>query len=177
MDTPGHGKLRFHAINTITKPQNLKGIIFMVDAAVLSVGLANKIENEALHQAAEYLHDILLLLQKRATSSKSAKGPTNLPVLVIANKLDLFTALPAPLVRTALEAELTTIRHSKNRGLLDSGVGINDTEDEKDWLGGGGGGKFEFSQMNELDITVEVVGGSVLGADMKPCWDWLGKHL
>ena len=176
-DTPGHGKLRYHAINSIINPQNLKGILFVVDAADLAAGSTNKTENEALHQAAEYLYDVLLLLQKRATSTRSAKGPPNLPVLVIANKLDLFTALPAPLVRSALEAELTIIRDTKNRGLLDSGVSTNDPEEEKERLGGIGEGNFEFSQMNEMNVAIEVVGGSVLGGDMKPCWDWLGRFL
>ena len=176
-DTPGHGKLRHHAFDNITKPQNLKGIIFMVDAA--DVSLAG---SEGLHQAAEYLHDLLLVLQKRSTSSKISKAPNELPVLIAANKLDLFTALPAPLVKTALETEITNIRTSRNKGLLDSGIGMNETDigQEKEWLGDGGEGKFEFSQMKEVNVSVSVAGGNVLGSDgsdVAQWWNWIGSNL
>ena len=180
-DTPGHGKLRHHAFDSVIKPQNLKGIMFMVDAGDISIGNSGT-GNEALRQAAEYLHDILLLLQKRSTSLKSSKAPKELPVLVAANKLDLFTALPAPLVKTALESEITNVRNSRNKGLLDSGIGMNDLDigEEREWLGDGGEGKFEFSQMEEVNVAVTVAGGNVLGADgsdVKQWWDWIGSNL
>lgn len=180
-DTPGHGKLRHHAFESVIKPQNLKGIIFVVDAADLSSGNSG-VGNESLRQTAEYLHDLLLLLQKRATSTKTSKGPQELPVLVAANKLDLFTALPAPLVKLALESEITKVRSSRNKGLLDSGIGMNDSDisEEKEWLGDGGEGKFEFSQMEEANVSVSVAGGNVLGTDgpdVKQWWDWIGSNL
>ncbi|KAL9635923.1 MAG: hypothetical protein Q9164_003166 [Protoblastenia rupestris] len=164
----------------MTKPQNLKGIIFMVDAADISSGNASSTDNEPLRQAAEYLHDILLLLQKRATSSKTTRESTP-QVLVAANKLDLFTALPAPLVKTVLEAEITKLRDSRNKGLLDSGVGLSelDTRDEKELLGDGQG-KFEFSQLGQADISIRVAGGNVVGADgpdVQQWWDWIGSSL
>lgn len=163
------------------KPQNLKGIIFVVDAADLSSS-NDGTEIGSLRQAAEYLHDLLLLLQKRATSSKSVKGPRELPVLIAANKLDLFTALPAPLVKGALESEITNVRSSRNKGLLDSGIGMNDMDlgEEKEWLGDGGEGKFEFSQMQEVNVSVTVAGGNVLGSetpDVKQWWNWIGNNL
>lgn len=181
MDTPGHGKLRHHAFNSVIKPQNLKGIIFVVDAADLSIGNSGA-GNESLRQAAEYLHDLLLLLQKRATGSTTSKGPRELPVLIAANKLDLFTALPAPLVKTALESEITKIRSSRGKGLLDSGIGMNDLDigEEKEWLGDGGEGKFDFSQMEEVNVSVTVAGGNVLGSDgpdVQQWWDWIGSNL
>ena len=179
-DTPGHGKLRHHAFDSVIKPQNLKGIIFMVDAADISTSSSGT-GNEALRQAAEYLHDLLLLLQKRA-NTKSPRGPTELPVLVAANKLDLFTALPAPLVKVALESEITNVRSLRTKGLLDSGIGMNDLDigDEKEWLGDGGEGKFDFTQMDEVNVSVTVVGGNVLGADgpdVKQWWDWIESKL
>lgn len=153
----------------------------MVDAADISTSSATA-GNEPLRQAAEYLHDLLLLLQKRSTSSKSTRGPKELPVLVAANKLDLFTALPAPLVKLALESEITKVRSSRGKGLLDSGIGMNDLDigDEKEWLGDGGEGKFEFSQMEEVNVSVIVAGGNVLGTDgpdVKHWWDWIGSNL
>ncbi len=180
-DTPGHGKLRHHAFDSVIKPQNLKGIIFMVDAADISMDNSGA-GNEALRQTAEYLHDVLLLLQKRSTSSKTSKAPKELPVLIAANKLDLFTALPAPLVKTALESEISNVRGSRTKGLLDSGIGMNDLDigEEKEWLGDGGDGKFEFSQMDEVNVTVSVAGGNVLGGDgpdVKRWWDWIASNL
>ena len=150
----------------------------MVDAADLSGGPGN----ESLHQTAEYLHDLLLLLQTRVTKSKSSRAPMELPVLIAANKLDLFTALPAPLVKSSLEAEITNIRNSRNKGLLDSGIDMNemDAGEEKDWLGDGGEGKFEFSQMGEVNVPITVVGGNVQGADspdVQKWWDWIGSNL
>lgn len=180
VDTPGHGKLRHYAFDSVVKPRNLKGIIFMIDAADISTSSSGS-GNDALRQAAEYLHDLLLLLQKRA-NTKSSKAPTELPVLVAANKLDLFTALPAPLVKTALEGEINNVRSSRTKGLLDSGIGMNDldVDEEKEWLGDGGEGKFDFAQMDEVNVAVSVVGGNVLGADgpdVKQWWDWIGKNL
>ena len=181
VDTPGHGKLRHHAFDTVIKPRNLKGIIFMVDAADLSIGNSGT-GNEALRQTAEYLHDVLLLLQKRSTSSKTSKAPKELPLLIAANKLDLFTALPAPLVTATLESEISNVRSSRTKGLLDSGIGINDLDigEEKEWLGDGGDGKFDFSQMDDVNVAVSVAGGNVLGADgpdVKQWWSWIASNL
>ena len=164
----------------MNKPQNLKGIIFVVDAADIAIGNTD-IGNEALRQTAEYLHDVLLLLQ-RSISSKTSKAPKELPVLIAANKLDLFTALPAPLVKTTLESEISEVRSSRTKGLLDSGVGMHDLDigEEKDWLGDGGDGKFEFSQMEEVNVAVSVAGGNVLGADgpdVKQWWDWIASNI
>lgn len=181
VDTPGHGKLRHHAFDNIVKPQNLRGIIFVVDAADLSPDNGES-ENEALRQAAEYLHDLLLVLQRRAENSKTSKSPQELPVLIAANKLDLFTALPAPLVKKTLETEITNVRSSRTKGLLDSGIGMNELDigEEKELLGDGGEGKFKFSQMEEVNVSIIVAGGNVLGSegpDVKQWWDWIGSNL
>ena len=155
----------------------------MVDAADIS-GASTSSDNgaEGRRQTAEYLHDILLLLQKRLTSSRSSKAPRELPVLIAANKLDLFTALPAPLVRTALEAEILEVRSSRNKGLLDSGIGMNDLDigEEKEWLGDRGEGAFSFKQMEEAGVSVDVLGGNILGGDgpdVEAWWAWIGGLL
>ena len=176
-DTPGHGKLRHYATESIQKPQNLHGIIFLVDAADLSSGTS-----EAPRQTAEYLHDVLLQLQKQVTDSKSSKAPKAVPVLIAANKLDLFTALPASLVKSNLESEITKVRKTKSEGLLDAGVGGKDLDggEERDWLGEVGEGKFEFSQLEEFNIRVQVRGGNVTGtdgSDVKQWWEWIGSVL
>ncbi|KAH8594952.1 signal recognition particle receptor beta subunit-domain-containing protein [Bisporella sp. PMI_857] len=174
IDTPGHGKLRHHALENITDPQNLKGIIFLVDAATLSAG------DQGLRQTADYLHDILLILQKRGESKKTAKALKEVPFLIAANKMDLFTALPTTLVKNSLETEITKVRTSRSKGLLDSGIGIDDGHDEKDdWLGEMGSTEFKFSQMDEFDVSVEVIGGNVTGEGptVEKWWNWVSERL
>jgi signal recognition particle receptor subunit beta len=95
-DTPGHGKLRHFATTQLANPTNVRGIIFVVDAASVA-------EEAGLNETAEYLHDVLLALQKRYTGATTSKGPKEIPVLVAANKMDLFTALPPHLVAQQLE--------------------------------------------------------------------------
>ncbi|KAJ9669831.1 hypothetical protein H2201_000217 [Coniosporium apollinis] len=184
IDTPGHGKLRHFASAQLVAPQNLKGIIYLVDAANLSsdsAGVSGS-NSSGLTEAAEYLHDILLALQKRYTNAKTSKGPRETPVLIAANKMDLFTALPAPLVKAALEAEITRVRDTRAKGLLDSGIGMDEDGDreEKDWLGDGGEGKFTFKQMEEVNVMVEVKGGNVVGGqggEVGEWWEWIGRQL
>jgi signal recognition particle receptor subunit beta len=177
IDTPGHGKLRHHAVENITNPQNLRGIIFLVDSASLSAA------DEGLRQTADYLHDILLLLQKRTTKSRGKKIQGELPVLIAANKLDLFTALPAALVKSTLESEITRVRTSRSKGLLDSGIGMGDAaddDDQDDWLGEMGSTDFKFAQMEEFDVAVEVIGGNVVGGDgpsVDKWWKWISHRL
>jgi signal recognition particle receptor subunit beta len=118
-DTPGHGKLRHFATSQLVNPTNLHGIIFVVDAATIA-------EEPGLNESAEYLHDVLLALQKRYTGAKTSKGPKEIPVLVAANKLDLFTALPPHLVKISLEKEISEVRRRRAKGLKDSGVGLGD---------------------------------------------------
>ena len=160
-DTPGHGKLRgaqgmaqLSAMCDVKKPKtNARGIIYMLDAATLS-------ETEFLADAAAYLYDVLLHLQHRAATS--SKLP-NIPVLVAANKTDLFTALPADTVKEKLETEIERHRDSKRRGLLNASANAAADDDEPDVLGGDGGqGQFSFKAFEEdTNVIVDVIGGSV----------------
>ncbi|KAI1823543.1 signal recognition particle receptor beta subunit-domain-containing protein [Xylaria intraflava] len=186
VDTPGHGKLRGAAMAqlggsgkggktggsqaVLGDPATLRGVMFVVDAATLDDSLAD---------AAAYLYDVLLALQKRTGASRSSRSPTAVNVLVAANKLDLFTALPASLVRSNLEAELGRIRQSRSIGLLDSGVGVDDigSEEQDSWLGQYGSEKFTFGQMREFDIEVDVIGGSVLEGNVDKWWDWIASRI
>ncbi|KAK3495265.1 signal recognition particle receptor beta subunit-domain-containing protein [Neurospora hispaniola] len=190
IDTPGHPKLRSTALSHLlpldpktgrplppSKSQPIKGVIFLLDASTLSPSSPDS----SLSQAATYLYDLLLALQHRYSRyTKGSKHPPSIPVLIAANKLDLFTALPATLVKKELEAELGRIRVSRSKGLLDSGVKEEDDlmgnskEEGDDWLGEYGSERFEFRQMVEFDIEVEVMGGSVLGGeeDGPGCEGW-----
>ena len=85
-------------------------------------------------------------------------------------------------MKSVLESEISKVRDSRTKGLLGSGIGMNELamEDEKDWLGDGSEGPFEFKQMEEAGILVEVLGGNVVGtegADVAAWWAWIGRCL
>jgi signal recognition particle receptor subunit beta len=184
IDTPGHGKLRGSAMGQLRGDGKsgknsqtqfgdsamLRGVMYVLDAATLDDSLAD---------AATYLYDVLLALQKRAGSGRTSRSPNAVHVLIAANKLDLFTALPASLVRSNLEAELGRIRQSRSKGLLDSGVGTDDigSEEQDNWLGEYGSEKFAFGQLREFDIEVDVIGGSVLEGSIDKWWDWISSRI
>ncbi|OAA53720.1 Signal recognition particle receptor, beta subunit [Cordyceps fumosorosea ARSEF 2679] len=176
VDTPGHGKLRNTALGKLRRADKLRAVVFVVDAAALG-------EPEALGPAAQYLYDVLLVLQKRksAAAAPGKEGSAGVPVLVAANKMDLFTALPAAMVRAALETEITRIRASRSKGLLDSGVGADDlgAEEHDGWLGEYGSEKFTFDQMQEFDIDVDVLPGTVTAEepDVDKWWWWIAQRI
>ncbi len=174
VDTPGHGKLRNAAMAKLRRADKLRAVVFAVDAAALG-------EHDVLAPTAQYLHDVLLTLQKRAAGGKDKDRQQGVPVLVAANKMDLFTALPANMVRASLEAEISRIRASRSKGLLDSGVGADDlgAEEQDGWLGEYGSDKFTFAQMQEFDIQVDVLSGSVMAEepDVDKWWWWIAQKI
>jgi signal recognition particle receptor subunit beta len=177
IDTPGHGKLRHHALTTLTNPSALKGLIYVLDSAAIS-------SSASLTETAEYLHDILLLLQKRHTQAKSSKDPNAIPVLVAANKQDVFSSLPVALVKSKLEEEIAKVRETRSKGLLDSGIGMEEGggDEEVNWLGEYGAREFRFKQMEEHGVDVKLVGGNVRGEGeeggvVKDWWAWIGENM
>ncbi|KAL4962650.1 signal recognition particle receptor subunit beta [Aspergillus stella-maris] len=188
-DTPGHGKLRgsqglseLQAMSTSKDTKNkLRGILFTVDTAAIS-------ETESLRDAASYLYDVLLILQKRALSrgKSSAKAASEIPVLVAANKQDLFTALPPGSVREKLESEIDSIRKSKSKGIMDASANAGEGEGEDDILGSYDVKEtFTFKSFEEeIGVSVEVVGGAVrgdkgdeVGAGVRRWEEWIGQCL
>ncbi|CAI6337444.1 unnamed protein product [Periconia digitata] len=178
-DTPGHGKLRRFATSKLNDTLGLCGIIFVVDAAYIS-------EDPGLVETSEYLHDTLLALQKRAaSSSKSGREAKELPVLIAANKLDLFTALPPHLAKLQLEKAISRVRRSRAKGLKNSGATLSEGDDggadeESEWLGEWGEGEFEFTQLEEVGVTVSVAGGNLVGGekvDVDAWWEWVAERL
>ncbi|KAM3505620.1 hypothetical protein MY10362_002832 [Beauveria mimosiformis] len=173
VDTPGHGKLRNAALGKLRRADKLRAVVFVVDAAALG-------EHDVLAATAQYLHDALLVLQKKATTTvRDRRGAV--PVLVAANKMDLFTALPAAMVRANLEAEISRIRASRSKGLLDSGVGADElgAEEQDGWLGEYGADKFSFAQMHEFGIDVDVLPGTVMAEepDADKWWWWIAQRI
>lgn len=172
LDTPGHGKLRHHAHALLTSSSGLNGLVFVVDSAAVASAAG-------LSEAAEYLYDTLLKLQKKHALVKTSKAPTAIPVLVAANKQDVFTSLPTEMVGQRLEEEIGRLRQTKSKALLDSGVekeGALDADEEADWLGEFGASEFTFSQMQEHSIDISVIGGSTKQA-VNDWWAWLSDHL
>jgi signal recognition particle receptor subunit beta len=152
-------------------------LIYVVDSAALSA-------SAGLTEAAEYLHDVLLLLQKRHTQGKTSKDPNAVPVLVAANKQDVFSSLPAGLVKSKLEGEIAKVRQTRSKGLLDSGIGMDEGggDDEVNWLGEYSAKDFRFQQMEEHGVDVKVVGGNVRGEGEEKgvvgeWWAWVGENL
>ncbi|KKK13862.1 hypothetical protein P175DRAFT_0503442 [Aspergillus ochraceoroseus IBT 24754] len=188
-DTPGHGKLRgpqglsellFMSSANDTKSK-LRGVLFMVDTATIS-------EIDSLRDTASYLYDILLILQKRALNrgGSSLKAAAEIPVLVAANKQDLFTALPPGSVREKLEAEIDRIRKSKSKGLMDASADSGTGEGEDDILGSSDAQDvFSFDRLeDEIGLKVDVVGGAIkgdeegnIGAGVRKWEEWIGQCL
>ena len=169
--TPGHGKLRHHALSLIKsapKTSHLRGIIFVLDSTALGA------ETAGLRDAADYLHDVLLGLQGSVGTGKE------MPVLVLVNKGDLFTALPMEMAGTVLEKEVGRVRESRSKGLMEAGTGEEGRMDESDdrWLGQGGEGAFEWRQMEDAGVLVTVKGSSLEGeGDVGAVWEWMGEQL
>lgn len=99
--------------------------------------------------------------------------------------MDLFTALPANLVKHQLEKAITEVRTSRAKALRDAGAALSGGEDEvdeeKEWLGEGGEGVFEFAQMQEVGTQVSVVGANVVNGkevgSVSGWWEWISELL
>ncbi|KIW89081.1 uncharacterized protein Z519_10566 [Cladophialophora bantiana CBS 173.52] len=173
IDTPGHGKLRSdQALSQLQNPA-LRGVIFVVDSSVLDAG-----DSSISRDTAVYLHDTLLSLQRRKTRGKAK---TEIPVLIAANKQDLFTALPTGAVKERLQADIERVRVSRSKGLGTVGQD-SDVNPEEDILGCGGEGKFSFELMaEEYGIKIDVLGGAVKGEEagkgVRRWEEWIGSCL
>lgn len=179
IDTPGHGKLRASTLamfsGTSSAKAKIRAVVFVVDAGALA-------DQDGLASAATYLYDVLLSLQKRMGAGSTSKAPPAIPLLIASNKADLFTAMPAPLVKSNLEAELGRIRATRKKSLLDSSVGSDEVDmavEGDAWLGEYGSNKFSFLQMRAFDIDVDVVGGNIIGdgPGVDKWWSWIAHKI
>lgn len=181
VDTPGHGKLRAEqALSWITRSNvSLRGVLFMLDSATID---GSSDGGETAKDTVGYLHDVLLMLQRRPKIVKKAKGE-DVRVVVACNKQDLFTSLPPAAIRERLQTELQRVRTSKRRGV--SAVDAKEDQDENEdetVLGGGGEGPFSFKMLEEeFGVSVDVVGGFVKGDEdgkgVRKWEEWIGGCL
>ncbi|KAF3924844.1 hypothetical protein ABW21_db0204261 [Orbilia brochopaga] len=172
-DTPGHPKLRSQALESINLAQkSCKGIIFMLDSAVLS-------SQPRLTDTVEYLHELLLVIQKQwlsiTSSSKMSLDP--MPVLIACNKNDLFTALPSAKISSLLETELGRMKETKRKGLLDAGADEQDDEDLDAVLGDGNSDTFTWESLSDLGIEISVESGRIKNAAVGSWISWMSSCL
>ncbi|EFQ97792.1 hypothetical protein MGYG_00832 [Nannizzia gypsea CBS 118893] len=175
-DTPGHGKLRdLEVIAQLLDPAKQKqskakvrGVIFMIDAGTL-------LDAGQLADIARYLYDVLIILHRFSTSARSRTTP----VLVAANKQDLFAAIPPAMVKEKLEAEIEAVRETRRKGLTNPDA---ENDDETDSFGNQ---PFTFQLLeDESGIKVDFLGGSVTTdyrddatSGLRSWEQWMGQCL
>lgn len=152
--------------------------MFVVDAAALDSGESAA---ASVRDAAAYLHNVLLALQRRKTGKGGSKAKTNISVLIAANKQDLFTALPQGAVKERLEVEIERVRTSKSKGLTTVGED-EDEAHEEEVLGGDSEDRFTFKLLNDdFGIDIDVLGGAVKGEEagkgVRRWEEWIGSCL
>ena len=133
-----------------------------------------------MQDAVFYLYTMLLKLQKHLGLSRKPTSPKKMPVLIAANKMDLFTAMPITDVKIALEEELSRLRAQSTQNLLDSASQEDSgSVSEHVLLGDNDKLHFEFSQLHEFNIEVKLLGGSVCEdrPDVESWSSWLETNV
>jgi len=125
----------------------------------------------------DYLYHTLLTLQTRVLastgSSRAAASESNaIPVLIVCNKSDLFTALPAGKISKLLETELEKLRVSKSRGIVDVAEGEGG-DGVAEILGDDEGREFSWELLQEAGVRVTVKSGAVKDGKVKDWIEWI----
>lgn len=152
VDLPGHKKLSHHLNDALNKFSNVRGIIFVLDAAG---------GPEGMRTAAEALFKLLLRTEQR-------NGGIDL--MIACNKADVFNVVPAARVKVALEEEIQAIRATRAKGLGEvakAGSLDDDNDDDGSWLGGN---PFKFVN---LDAEVSIADGSVATNNVESWKRWI----
>ena len=144
IDCPGHPRLA-HLLRQSLSTQSPRGIIVLVDASTIA---------KDLNAAANMVYSILLALPR----------PSH--VLIVANKSDLFTALPVGKVRALLESEISSLKKTRDEGI--------DEDDERSSLGGA---EFKFDNIESEGITVEWTRGSIEGREVAGILEWIFRRV
>lgn len=165
IDIPGHPKLFQRFDQTIATHSNIKGILFVVDAADCTP--------KGLEKMAQYLFRVLLRTEQR---------DGGIDIMIACNKADVFSMVPSSKLRDILQDELTDIRDAKvnslgavknedtisNKGKDgDDDDGFDDLADGS-WLGTKG--KIDFSK---LEGQVSLADGSVTTNNVESWKRWI----
>ena len=145
IDCPGHPRLA-HLLKQSLTSHKPKGIILLLDAATIK---------KDLNPVANMVYSTLLQLPR----------PSH--VLVVANKSDLFTALPVNKVRELLESEITSVKKTRDDSNLDE-------DEERMTLGGV---EFNFDELESEGIMVEWARASVETGQTAGILEWISKRI
>lgn len=91
--------------------------------------------------------------------------PKPVYVLFVANKSDLFTALPVGKVKELLEREITSLKKTRDDGL--------DEDEERNVLGGD---EFKFDELEDEKVHVEWTRGSIESREVAGILEWIAKR-
>lgn len=144
IDCPGHPRLA-HLLQQSLTTQPPHGVLLLLDAANLK---------QNLHETANNVYSTLLML------------PRPCHVLMVANKSDLFTALPVAKIRELLEEAISSLKKTRDEAVVD--------EDERSTLGGI---PFNFDELENEGIDVEWTRGSTESREVAGILEWISGRI
>ena len=144
IDCPGHPRLQ-HLLRQRLQQNSPRGVILLIDAASV---------NKELNATANMVYSTLLAL------------PRPIHVLIVANKSDLFTALPVGKVRELLENEISSLKKTRDDSM--------DDEEERTALGGT---QFKFDELENEGVMVEWTRGSIEARQVAGILEWMSKRV
>ena len=144
IDCPGHPRLA-HLLRQSLATQSPRGVIFMIDSA--------SVKND-LNSVANMVYSTLLAL------------PKPVYVLFVANKSDLFTALPVGKVREMLEKEISSLKKTRDDSM--------DEDEERNVLGGE---DFKFEELEDEKVHIEWIRGSIESREVAGILEWITKRI
>jgi signal recognition particle receptor subunit beta len=124
IDCPGHLRLVHLFQESLKTHHSPRGVILLLDSATLTKNVS---------AVANYVYSTLTTL------------PRPVHVLMVANKSDLFTALPVAKIRELIETEINNIKKSTDNSTID------DDEERIDL----GGSDFRFGNLDDDGIMVD----------------------
>ena len=144
VDCPGHPRLA-HLLRQSLATLKPRGVILLIDAATIK-------------------RDLNVVANMVYTTPLELPRPSH--VLIVANKSDLFTALPVTKVRELLESEITSLKKTRDDSL--------EEEDERAALGGP---EFNFDELDDEGVMVEWTRASVETAQTAEILEWMSKRI
>jgi len=145
IDCPGHPRL-VHLLRQSLATQSPRGVIFMIDSASVK---------SDLNAVANMVYSTLLTL------------PKPVHVLFVANKSDLFTALPVGKVRELLEREISSLKKTRDDVM-------SDEDEERVTLGGD---DFKFEELEDERVHVEWTRGSTESRELAGILEWIAARV